>query len=344
MRSWLVILMLFLSGCSRFKTEKDSEKNRAPSIPANQSLQQARSGFKTEIVTQEGYKSDGPAPRPPAGVLNRITYRSPAGELVAYITPQPSDSRRRPAVIWAHGGFGGIGDWLYSPAKPRDDQTAAAFRDAGLVVMYPSWRGENENPGQFELFYGEVDDLLAARDHVASLPWVDPERIYLAGHSSGATLVLLAATASDRFRAAFAFGAWLGLDSDPDQLAQLRIMNSIRVPFNVNRPEESTLRSAIYFAGAIRRPTFYFEGESFFPPAMSQFVQSSQQRSAPFTAFSIPKENHWSILYPLTRLVADRINRDTGSECNIAISSTDIADAFARYPRTTPGGATGLTK
>ncbi len=50
--------------------------------------------------------------------------------------------------------------------------------------------GENDNPGQFELFYGEVDDAVAAIDYLRSVPYVDPSRIYLAGHSTGGSITL----------------------------------------------------------------------------------------------------------------------------------------------------------
>jgi acetyl esterase/lipase len=297
-------------------------------------LLDARKGFQTRIVTQEGYESDGPVKDPPKGLLERITYHSPAGELAAYITPRPADSGRHPAVVWAHGGFGGIGAWLWKTPEPDDDQTASGLREAGLVVMYPSWRGENENPGKFEMFYGEVDDLLAAADFVTGLPWVDPTRVYLAGHSSGGTLVLLAATGSDRFRAAFAFGPWIGLDSDPKALKELRLMNQIAVPFDVDRPQEARLRSSILFADAIRRPTFAFEGERNALRGMQSFTRAASAANAPFSAYTAAGGDHWNILYSLTRLVASRILSDTGSECGIRITEQDVSDAFA-HRRTT---------
>src|SRR5207247_1321869 len=122
----------------------------------------------------------------------------PAGNLVAYLTDDPRDGRRHPAVVWAHGGFGGIG-----ADEVAADGYLDTFAKAGLVVMVPSWRGENDNPGKFELFYGEVDDALAAVEYVSRLPYVDPARVYLVGHSSGGTVTLLAAESTDRLRAAF---------------------------------------------------------------------------------------------------------------------------------------------
>lgn len=55
------------------------------------------------------------------------------------------------------------------------------------MMMFPSQRGGNDNPGKREGFLGEADDILAATDHLEKLPHVDPDQIYLGGHSTGGT-------------------------------------------------------------------------------------------------------------------------------------------------------------
>ena len=57
------------------------------------------------------------------------------------------------------------------------------------------------------MFYGEIEDLEEARKYVASLPYVDPNRIYLVGHSTGGTKALLLSEYSKGFRAVFSMGA-----------------------------------------------------------------------------------------------------------------------------------------
>ncbi len=47
-------------------------------------------------------------------------------------------------------------------------------------------------PGFFSMFYEEVDDVLATADYLAKLPGADLGHIYLAGHSAGGTLTMLA--------------------------------------------------------------------------------------------------------------------------------------------------------
>jgi prolyl oligopeptidase family protein len=122
------------------------------------------------------------------------------------------------------------------------------------IVMCPSWRGENDNPGKYEMFYGEVDDAVAAVEYVSRLPYVDPARIYMGGHSTGGTVALLAVEMTDKLRAAFPFGA------APDIGNVVRLGGYGNTPFNVGDRKERRLRSAIDFVSFIRTPTFYFEG------------------------------------------------------------------------------------
>jgi hypothetical protein len=67
--------------------------------------------------------------------------------------------------------------------------------------MFPVLRGGNDNQVPKESFLGEVQDVVAAAGHLEDLPYVDSDRIYLGGHSTGGTLALLVAECSDRFRA-----------------------------------------------------------------------------------------------------------------------------------------------
>src|SRR5262249_33718036 len=123
------------------------------------------------------------------------------------ISPDPRDGKKHPAVIWIRGGvdYNSIGDvWMEMTAT--NDQNASAFRKAGIIMMFPSQRGGNDNPGFKEAFFGEVEDIIAAANHLAKQDFVDPNRIYLGGHSIGGTLVLLVAESTARFRAVFSFG------------------------------------------------------------------------------------------------------------------------------------------
>src|SRR5689334_4984291 len=96
-------------------------------LAQNQTLMQARQGFATKLVPNE-YRSDGPADEPKAtDPYIKIKYPSKAGDLVAYLSQAPKDGKKRPAIVWAHGGFGGIGEYYWSPQPADNDQTPKAF-------------------------------------------------------------------------------------------------------------------------------------------------------------------------------------------------------------------------
>ncbi|MCC2672844.1 MAG: hypothetical protein K0Q72_5316, partial [Armatimonadetes bacterium] len=189
--AWALVLLLALPGCQK------------PLRVRSQSLADARKGF---AIRSTGQRSGDPVEPPPPNVLRQVTYTSPAGQLAAYLSPAPQDGKRHPAIIWITGGdCNSIGD-VWSPPEPGNDQTAGVFRAAGIVTMYPSLRGGNQNPGAKEGYYGEVDDVIAAARFLRSQPFVDPQRVYLGGHSTGGTLALLVAELTGDFRGVFAFG------------------------------------------------------------------------------------------------------------------------------------------
>jgi pimeloyl-ACP methyl ester carboxylesterase len=143
---------------------------------------QRRQAFHTKLLRK------GPAPQrwepetPPAGV-EEVSYPSGQLKLKAWIAiPNHLKGKTVPALVYFHGGFAfGSSDW----------QVCKPFRDAGFAVMCPMLRGENGNPGHFELFFGEVDDAKAAIRWLAARPEIEKSRIYTFGHSAGGAISAL---------------------------------------------------------------------------------------------------------------------------------------------------------
>lgn len=283
----------------------------AHAAPPAKGLLGARAGFVTQAA-KSGYVAQDPAPAPPAG-WSLVRYRSGASSLAAYVTPDPRDGKRYPAVVWAHGGFGGIG----LPTLKLVEPLAAA----GIVVMCPSWRGENDNPGRHEMFYGEVDDALAAVEHVSKLPYVDPERLYFAGHSTGGTLALLVAESTERLRAIYSLGG----ASDLERSVASGDYED-EMPFPPGRPREVELRSAIRFVSEIKTPTFYFEGQRVADLGADalRMAEAARPKQVPFSAHTIPAGDHFSIVAPLVSLIAKKIREDSP-----AITPEEARAAFA---------------
>jgi dipeptidyl aminopeptidase/acylaminoacyl peptidase len=277
------------------------------------SLREVRDSFHTSIQRDPRDTTRAPPATPPGGLFELVHYAAPAGNLAAYVTPAPSSKERLPAIVWAVGGFdNSIGADLFSAGPSDNDQSASAFREAGIVLMLPSFRGGNANPGQFEELYGEVDDFLAAVDYVRGLPYVDPERVYIGGHSTGGTLVLLAAAMSDRFRAAFAFG--------PVESAQG--YGQQRAPFDTSSPLEWRARAPIGFLKDIRRPTFIIEGERGNVASARRLATVKDATSVRVSI--VPGAGHFDVLQRASRAIARKILADTGPKTNLSVEAAEL--------------------
>ena len=241
-----------------------------------------RATFKTNLF----YK--GPAPQDydedatlPTGVLE-ITYQSGDLELKAWISKAPTDGKIHPAIVYIHGGFAfGEGDW--DDAKP--------YLDAGYVVMTPMLRGENGNPGNYELFYGEVDDAIAAGNYLKTLSYVDPDRIFLSGHSTGGTISMLASMLPSPYKAIATFGA------SPDQNSFFEAYADI-VPFYMNRKDEISIRSPLSNVISIQKPLFVYTGKEDFYYKNSMILVNQAKGYGKDCEFIQMDGDHFSSLAP----------------------------------------------
>lgn len=252
----------------------------------------------------------GPADSPTGTDFDLIHYQSSVGPLAAYLTPDPGDGLKHPSVVWITGGdCNSIGD-VWTPSPRSNDQSASAFRTAGIVMMFPSQRGGNDNPGQREGFYGEVEDILAATDHLVGLPHVDPAQIYLGGHSTGGTMVMLVAAYSDRYRGVFA----LGPVASPAQYGGEFIY------CNLNDEQEMALRSPILWLHSVKSPLYVFEGAVDGNwEAIQPMVDRNSNANIQF--FKVPGHDHFSVIAPLTEKLADQIVHG-----QIAIAPQDLQE------------------
>ncbi len=151
---------------------------------------------------------------------------------------------RRPGVILVHGSgpsnrHGEVPGELvksnYGESLAVFDQLAADLSQRGLVVLQYDKRAcarcypeRYETPDfaefRFQLF---VEDALAAIDHLATMPEVDPEAVVVIGHSQGGSLAPHIADADDRVAAAVLLAGPAGTFSEC-LVGQLEEMAEIR--------------------------------------------------------------------------------------------------------------------
>jgi alpha/beta superfamily hydrolase len=292
-------------GCSRGNATVTGTGESSGSVseaPRTWALATLRAGLQTQI----GMDVDtSPAAEPPTGELQIVRYPSELGQNVAYLSPIPQDGTLRPAVVWVTGGFDwGLGAWAWMPAPADNDQSARQFRDNGVVTMYPAPRGSNGNAGVSEVMLGEVTDFIAAGTWLATQPGIDPRRVYLAGHSTGGTIALLAAESTGQFRAVFALGPAsnvIGYDLLPQDLPE----------------DELRSRSPRWWLGDITSPTWVIEGEN---GNAGWLAHLDSQTDNPNVTFQlVAGYDHFNIIVPALNAISAAILADTGDTPSIQL-------------------------
>lgn len=264
-----------------------------------QTLAQARAG-QAANATGKARQLDKPE-TPPVSWMKLVGYPGPLGTMAGYLAGVPETEGRRPAILWISGGNTAIGDF-WSPQPRANDQSAAAFREAGMVVFYPAVRGLNGNPGQIESYFGELDDLVAATRWLKAQPFVDPERVYLGGHSSGGTMALLASEYASEWAGVVAFGPV----TDPQFYG-----NGLWGVQPVRKKDVAgqRLRAPINWLDSITAPTLVLEGRQGNAGEIAAFAKANSNPKARFHV--VEGCSHFSILRPASELIAPAMRDGT---------------------------------
>ncbi len=235
-----------LSAAALLPKGAHSEVDQPPVLPLErEDYAKARERFHTHLLR----KMPAPEKSEPLGTppgARRVTYPGgPNGsiELVAWLSEYTPSKTLKPAVLFLHGG-NATGDGHWALMKP--------FWQAGFVVLLPSFRGENGQQGNYSGFYDETSDALSAAAYLENLPGIDKDRFFLAGHSNGGTLSLLAAM-TRKFRAAVPISAgvnsWRYFNRYADELC-----------FDETDPQEFIMRSSVCFGHSLKCPTLMLRG------------------------------------------------------------------------------------
>lgn len=235
-----------LSAAALLPKGAHSEIDQPPVLPLErEDYAKARERFHTHLLR----KMPAPEKSEPLGTppgARRVTYPGgPNGsiELVAWLSEYTPSKTLKPAVLFLHGG-NATGDGHWALMKP--------FWQAGFVVLLPSFRGENGQQGNYSGFYDETSDALSAAAYLENLPGIEKDRFFLAGHSNGGTLSLLAAM-TRKFRAAVPISAgvnsWRYFNRYTDELC-----------FDETDPQEFIMRSSVCFGHSLKCPTLMLRG------------------------------------------------------------------------------------
>ncbi|GGF98830.1 aminopeptidase [Rhizobium wenxiniae] len=238
-----------------------------PDIPPleNRDYAQARKHFRTSLL-RKGPSPEVSAPLGTPPGATRVTYPGgPDGsiQLIAWLSHYEPSNKLKPAVLFLHGG-NATGDGHWELMKP--------YWEAGFVVLLPSFRGENGQAGYYSGFYDETADALAAATYLENLPGIDRNRLFIAGHSNGGTLALLASM-TRKFRAAAPISAGV---------SAWRYFGrySNEMPFDPADPMEFVMRSSACFGASLKCPTYLLRGSEERPFDKDHELLMERARSA----------------------------------------------------------------
>lgn len=199
----------------------------------------------------------------------RVTFKSGGLTLVGFLF-KPDGAGPFPALVWNHGSE-------RSPGTMRQfDAVAAIFVPAGYVVFAPMRRGHGDSEGPYimdqlrrgqdtrasaslavRLLEGEhLDDQLAGQAYVKRLPYVDPQRLVVAGCSFGGIQTLLAAERGAGYRAAVAISpgaqSWNG--NAPLRERLVAAVRKAAIPvFLIQPPKDASLEPSRVLGAELER-------------------------------------------------------------------------------------------
>ncbi len=280
-------LLLLLALASTVRAED------AAAVGSGTAYQKLRASHRTKLRVKGTSPQEWEEEKPPAGV-EAVTYTSGDLKLKAWFAKPKGKAQKVPAVVFFHGGFAfGKEDW--DGARP--------FLDAGFALMCPTVRGENGNPGHFELFYGEIDDARAAIRWLAKQPGIDADRIATFGHSVGGGISTLLAL-HDEPKVALT-GSAAGLYPATIFFAWKEI-----APFDVEDEKENKLRLLVgNFEHMRTRHVAYLGTEDRPLLTGSRFLgEQAKKLNAPLEIEKVPGD-HGSMLEPAIVKFIERLKR-----------------------------------
>lgn len=206
-------------------------------------------------------------------------------------------NRKYPVLFLIHGGPQGA--WGESWSYRWNPQVFAA---AGFLVVMPNPRGST---GYGQKFTDEInqdwggrvyDDLMAVVDHVAALPYADPERMAAAGGSYGGYMVNWMLGHTQRFKAFVSHAGVFDLRSMAGETEELwfPLWEFKGMPWDNREVYERF--SPSYYVSEFSTPTLVIHGELDYRVPVGQGMQlftALQMKKVASKLLLFPDEGHW---------------------------------------------------
>jgi dipeptidyl aminopeptidase/acylaminoacyl peptidase len=236
--------------------------------------------------------------------LEKISVTGAEGAKVeSYVVKPPgfSASQKYPVLFAIHGGP--QGDWGESWSYRWNAQVLAG---AGYVVVLPNPRGSIGYGQSFtDAINGDwggraYDDIMATVDYVATLAYVDKDRIAAAGASYGGYMIDWILGHTDRFKALVVHAGIFDLRSEAGSTEELWFPKWEFQGFPWDTPDLYQKWSPSSYVKNFKTPTLVTHGELDYRVPVEQAQQvftALQEMKIPSKLVQFPDEGHW-ILKP----------------------------------------------
>jgi dipeptidyl aminopeptidase/acylaminoacyl peptidase len=241
-------------------------------------------------------------------VLDRLDMRYPehlrytgaeGADIQAFLIKPPGfdESKQYPAIMLVHGGpqSAFIDSWY-------TNWNAQTFAAAGYVIFIPNFHGSDGFGQEFVNSISEdwggrcFEDIMLGLDYLASLPYVDADRIGAAGASYGGYMVNWIAGHTDRFACLVSMAGAFNLISKYGVTEELWFPEWDFGGTPYDNPEGYEKWSPHRFAKNFRTPTLVIHGENDFRVPIGEGLQmftALQRQGVPSKLVYFPDEGHW---------------------------------------------------
>jgi dipeptidyl aminopeptidase/acylaminoacyl peptidase len=225
------------------------------------------------------------------------------------IRPKQLADRRWPAIVYNRGGTGD-----YSRLDHIAIVEMLLLAKAGFVLIASDYRFHGPTSRQDQWGGADLDDVLNVVLAVRSLPYVDPARLFMLGHSPGGTMTYLALKRGAPIRAAAVTSAASDLEAmgryQPEFVNGSDTFDGwakVWPDYASRATEHYRERSAVYWADKIRVPILIFASRTDRLVPADQALRMALALQAAGASYALQIYANDGRSLPLNR--ADRIQR-----------------------------------
>ena len=232
--------------------------------------------------------------------VDNVRYEGAEGASIqAFIVKPPGfdPAKRYPAIVLVHGGpqSAFIDSWF-------TNWNVQTFAAAGYVIFIPNFHGST---GFGQDFVDAISrdwggrcyvDIMEGVDYLASLDYVDPERIGASGASFGGYMVNWIAGHTDRFACLISMAGAFNLISKYGVTEELWFPEWDLGGTPYENPKGYEQWSPHRFANKFKTPCMVVHGENDFRVPVGEGLQmftALQRRGVPSKLLYFPDEGHW---------------------------------------------------